>query len=177
MIHHVPIPAREPRHVAEVLAELMNGKCVPFGPLEGAFMAASGDANGMMFEVYPERTTLNIPDSDDQVVFAENPAPPRTWPFHTLLSVPREAEEVERIGAREDWRAKTFGRGMRGQKPFFHVIEFWLENRLMIEVATPAMAQEYLDFLKGAQTATMSDAESTRLMRATHLKEPAKQRA
>ena len=177
MIHHVSIPAREPQHVAEVLAELMNGKCFPFGPLEGAFMAASGDANGTMIEVYPERATLDIPDHDDQVVFGENPAPPQTWPFHVLLSVPREAEEVERIGAREGWRAKTFGRGMQGHKPFFHVIEFWLENRLLIEVATPAMAQEYLDFLKGAQTATMSDPESTRLMRATHLKEPAKKPA
>jgi hypothetical protein len=174
MIHHVSIPAREPQHVAEVLAELMSGKCFPFGPLEGAFMATSGDANGTMIEVYPERATLNIPDSDDQVVFAENPAPPQTWPFHVLLSVPHEAEEVERIGTREGWRAKTFGRGMKGQKPFFHVIEFWLENRLMIEVATPAMAQEYLDFLKGARTETMSDPESQRLMRATHVKEPTK---
>jgi len=174
MIHHVSIPAREPQHVAEVLAELMNGKCIPFGPLEGAFMATSGDANGTMIEVYPQRATLDIPDSDDQVVFAENPAPPQTWPFHVLLSVPREVEEVERIGAREGWRAKTFGRGMQGHKPFFHVIEFWLENRLLIEVATPAMAQEYLDFLKGARTETMSDPESIRLMRATHVKEPAK---
>jgi hypothetical protein len=177
MIHHVSIPARAPQQVAEVLAELMNGKCFPFGPLEGAFMAANGDANGTMFEVYPERTTLNIPDHDDQVVFAENPAPPQTWPFHVLLSVSRNSEEVERIGAREGWRAKTFGRGMRGHKPFFHVIEFWLENRLMIEVATPPMAREYLDFLKGLQTATMSDPESARLMRATHLKEPAKKPA
>ena len=82
MIHHVSIPAREPQHVAEVLAELVNGKCFPFGPLEGAFMAASGDANGTMIEVYPERTTLDIPDRDDQVVFAENPAA-------TSLAVPR----------------------------------------------------------------------------------------
>jgi hypothetical protein len=156
------------------VAELMNGKCFPFGPLEGAFMAASGDANGTMIEVYPERATLDIPDRDDQVVFGENPAPPQTWPFHVLLSVPREAEEVERIGAREGWRAKTFGRGMRGHKPFFHVIELWLENRLLIEVATPAMAQEYIDFLKSVQTATMSEPESIRLMRATNLKEPAK---
>jgi hypothetical protein len=29
MIHHVSIPAREPQHVAEVLAELMGGKCYP----------------------------------------------------------------------------------------------------------------------------------------------------
>jgi hypothetical protein len=63
MIHHVSIAAREPQRVAEVLAELMNGKCFPFGPLEGAFMAASGDTNGTMIEVYPERATLNIPDS------------------------------------------------------------------------------------------------------------------
>ena len=39
MIHHVSIPARDPKHVAEVLAEVMGGRCVPFGPLEGAFMA------------------------------------------------------------------------------------------------------------------------------------------
>ncbi len=126
-----------------------------------------------MIEVYPERATLDIPDRDDQVVFGANAAPPQTWPFHVFLSVPREVEEVERIGVREGWRAKTFGRGMQGQKPFFHVIEFWLENRLMIEVATPAMAQEYLDFLKAARTSTMTDPEATRLMRATHLKEPA----
>ena len=174
MIHHVSIPAREPQHVAEVLAELMNGTCIQFGPLEGAFMAMSGDANGTMIEVYPERATLDIPDNDDQVVFADNPAPPQTWPFHVFLSVPREVEEVERIGAREGWRAKTFGRGMRGQKPFFHVIEFWLENRLMVEVVTPAMAREYLDFLKGARTEMMNDPESIRLMRATHVNEPAK---
>ena len=60
MIHHVSIPACEPRHVAEVLAELMRGKCHPFGPLEGAFMATSGDEHGSMIEVYPERATLEI---------------------------------------------------------------------------------------------------------------------
>jgi hypothetical protein len=71
-----------------------------------------------------------------------------TWPFHVLLSVPLEPDEIERIGARKARRAKTFGRGMRGQKPFFHVIEFWLENRLMIEVVSPAMTGEYEDFLR-----------------------------
>jgi hypothetical protein len=40
-------------------------------------------------------------------------------PFHLLLSVALEPDEIERIGAREDWCAKIFGRGMQGQKPFF----------------------------------------------------------
>lgn len=173
MIHHVSIPARNPKHVAEVLAEVMGGRCVPFGPLEGAYMAMSGDEHGSMIEVYPDRATLDIPANDDQVVFGENQAPPQTWPFHVLLSVPLEPEDVERIGAREGWRAKTFGRGMKGHKPFFHVIEFWLENRLMIEVVSPAMAREYEAFLTTAQTSMTNDPEALRLMRATHIKQPA----
>ena len=155
MIHHVSIPAREPRHVAEVLAELMGGKCHPFGPLEGAFMATSGDAHGTMIEVYPERATLDIPANDDQVVFGENATPPATWPFHVLLSVEKERQEIEAIGAREGWRAKTFGRGMQGRKPFFHVIEFWVENRIMIEVATPDMVAEYTDTISFARLDAM----------------------
>jgi hypothetical protein len=61
MIHHVSIAAREPQRVAEVLAELMNGKCFPFGPLDGAFMAASGDTNGTMIEVYPAHDLTSGP--------------------------------------------------------------------------------------------------------------------
>jgi hypothetical protein len=68
----------------------------------------------MMIEVNPEQATLDIPSNDDQVVFGENKAPPATWPVHVLLSVPLEPDEIERIGAREGWRAKTFGRGMQG---------------------------------------------------------------
>jgi len=171
MIYHVSIPARDPEHVAGVLAEIMGGKRIPFGPLEGAFMATGAD--GSMIEVYPDKATLDIPKNDDQVVFGENAAPPQTWPFHVLLSVPLDREAVEAIGAREGWRAKTFGRGMKGHKPFFHVIEFWLENRLMIEVAPPDMAREYEDFGKTAATTMRNDPEALRLMRTTHIKEPA----
>jgi hypothetical protein len=171
MIHHISIPAKNPEHVATVLAELMGGQCHAFGPLDGAFMASSGDEHGTMIEVYPDSATLDIPGRDDQVVFGENMAPPHTWPFHALLSVPLGRADVERIGARESWRTKTFGRGMRGQEPFFHVIEFWVENRLMIEIAPPAMAKEYLEFLKRPRTQLMNDPESVRLMRATHKEE------
>ena len=157
MIHHVSIPARDPRHVAAVLAELMGGKSYPFGPLDGAFMAASGDRHGSMIEVYPEQVTLDIPSDDDQVVFGENPAVPRSWPFHLLLSVPLDQEKIERIGAREGWRTRLFGRGRPGEKPFFHVIEFWLENRLMVEVVTASMASEYEEFLTMSRLDAMTE--------------------
>ena len=147
MIHHVSIPARDPQNVAKVLAELMGGKSYPFVPLPGAFMAASGDRHGSMIEVYPERAGLTFPEHDGPAEHTENETVPRFWPFHLLLSVPLAQDEIERIGAREGWRTKLFGRGRPGQKPFFYVVEFWIENQLMVEVVTPAMAKDYEEFL------------------------------
>jgi hypothetical protein len=66
VIHHVSIAARNPRHVAGVLAELMNGRCYPFpGGIADSFMAVSGDAHGSMIEVYPEDIVLQPGTSDD----------------------------------------------------------------------------------------------------------------
>jgi hypothetical protein len=73
-----------------------------------------------------------------------NPA----WPFHALISVPRERDEIERIGEREGWRTKFLGRGTPGQPPAFHVIEFWIENRLRLEVVKNAMAATYASMLQ-----------------------------
>ena len=84
-----------------------------------------------MVEVYPENIAL-VPGRDDRQVGTLKDAKPGYAPFHMLLSVPVDRATVERIG-----------RGAPGEKPVFHVIEFWVENRLMIEVATPDMVDEY----------------------------------
>jgi hypothetical protein len=45
MIHLVSMSAHDPAHVADVLAELMGGRCYPFpGAIPDSFMAVSGDA-------------------------------------------------------------------------------------------------------------------------------------
>jgi hypothetical protein len=148
MLHHISISAHDPKHVAEVLAELMNGRCYPFpGGVADSFMAVSGDENGSMIEVYPEGVTLIPGTRDDAQVRAKYDAKPDYVPFHVLLSVPVDRATVERIGEREGWRTRYFGRGAPGQKPFFHVIEFWLENRVMVEVATPDMLAEYTNMI------------------------------
>ncbi|HEX5327623.1 MAG TPA: hypothetical protein VFW75_13205 [Acetobacteraceae bacterium] len=151
MIHHVSISARNPQHVAEVLAEVMHGQCRPFPPFPGSFMAANGDEHGTMVEVYPEDTTLQPGDGEDQqVIGLRGQTAPATCPFHFLLSVPADREEIERIGAREGWRTRLFGRGAPGEKPYFHVIEFWLENRLMVELAPETMIGEYTGLMRPA---------------------------
>ena len=89
MIHHISISAHDPKHVADVLAELMNGRCYPFpGGVADSFMAVSGDENGSMIEVYPEGVTLVPGTRDDAQVRANYDAKPDYVPFHLLLSVP-----------------------------------------------------------------------------------------
>jgi hypothetical protein len=85
MIHHVSIPARDPRHVAEVLAELLQGRIYPFPPFwcRDAYQIVSGDPHGTMLEVYPDSYWLEPIDSIFKKV---EPVP--FHPFHMLVSVP-----------------------------------------------------------------------------------------
>ena len=110
MIHHVSISARAPQHVAEVLAELMNGRAYPFpGGIADSFMAVSSDDDGAMIEVYPETVTLRPGTDDSQVVSGNTQGEPGYAPFHILLSVPldRDSVRVHRIDAYE-----PYGKGL-----------------------------------------------------------------
>ena len=150
MIHHVSIAAQNPQHVAEVLAELMDGRAYKFlGPIPDSWMAVSGDAVGTMIEVYPADVTLQPGRSDDEQVVALRHQPaPQSVPFHFLLSVRADLGTIERIGKREGWRTKLYGRGIPGETPLFHVVEFWIENSLMLEVAPKDMMDAYMDLIQ-----------------------------
>ena len=150
MIHHVSISAREPKHVADVLAEVMDGRCYPFlGPIPNSWMAVSGDAVGTIIEVYPADVTLQPGTQDNEQVAAirQQPRLP-TVPFHFMLSVCTDLGTIERIGKREGWRTKLYGRGVPGQKPMFHVVEFWIENTIMLELAPYEMMDAYIDLMQ-----------------------------
>jgi hypothetical protein len=64
-------------------------------------------------------------------------------PFHILLSVPLSREQIEAIGNREGWTTRFCGRGAPGQKPFFHLVEVWVEDHFMLEVAPQSMVGDY----------------------------------
>ncbi len=49
------------------------------------------------------------------------------------------------VAKREGWHAAKCVRG-----GCFHVIEFWVENRFLLEVLTREMQSEYLAFMKPA---------------------------
>jgi hypothetical protein len=139
MIHHISIAAENPQHVAQVLAEVLDGKSVPFFPHPGSYMVFPLDEHGTGIEVYPLNTELKPGEGDNEVTFVETTTVSGYTATHAAISVSTTQDKIEEIGHREGWRVVRCNRDS-----FFDVIEFWLENRIMIELLTPEMAAQYL---------------------------------
>jgi hypothetical protein len=149
VIHHVSIPARDPQHVAQVLAELFGGYAGPFiGPMHGAWVVYQEDGHGSGIEVYNERTML-VPGDDDALGGIRMGDVPQAVAFHALISVKADRATIERIGAREGWRTRHFWRGPPGTR-LFELYEFWVENRIMLELVTEDMLAAYVKVANGA---------------------------
>lgn len=159
MIHHVSIAARNPRHVAAVLAEVLGGEAFEFPPTPGSFVALAGDDHGTAIEVYPLGTELSpgtgparpwtpqdgvAPMPYEVQMRGGFPAHPWTA-THVAVASPLSEAAVHALARREGWRAVTCDRG-----PAFQVVELWLENRQLIEVLAPSMVARYLAFLTPA---------------------------
>src|SRR5271169_5188011 len=157
MIHHLSIAARDPKHVAGVLAEFMGGTAVPFPPNPGSFFALQLDEHGSGVEVYPAGTELQ-PGGSDGGGFVKKEA--RGYgPTHFALSVGTDADTVEAIASREAWQCFRCNRGP------FHVIEVWVENETMVEILPPEYAAEYLAFTHPDKVAAAMEAAAPAVSR------------
>ncbi len=143
MIYHISIPANDPRHVAEVLAKICQGKMLPFPPHPGSYLVVMLDHFGTAIEVYPSGTELIPGKAQQEVVFTHNAWSSRYSATHIALSIPSSQTEIEKIAAEEGWRAVTCNRDN-----CFNVIEFWVENRFLIELLTSEFATQYLSFMQ-----------------------------
>ncbi len=139
MIHHFSIAARDPVHVAAVLAEVIGGRSFNFSPFPGSRIVVEGDKHGTAIEVYPLGLELAPGEGDAPVHSLANAHPSDFTTTHAAISVALDEDTIKDIARREGWRAVTCTRTTA-----FKVIEFWLENRVMIEFLTPKMAQDYL---------------------------------
>ena len=144
MIHHLSIAARDPKDSAEVLAQIMGGKAVPFPPNPGSFFALQLDDHGSGVEVYPAGTELH-PGGAEGGGFVKNPKDRGFGATHFAISVKTDADTVGKIAKDAGWHCVTCNRGP------FHVIEVWVENDTMVEVLPPEFAAEYLAFTRKDQ--------------------------
>ena len=139
MIHHISIAALQPLHVAQVLAELLQGQTTPFPNHEGSFIVITFDAHGTMIEIHPQGTELIPGKNDEAVKHCRSALVSNYTAVHAAISVPISEFEICEIGRREGWRVARCNRG-----GFFDVIEFWVENQMMLELLPPVDTEKYL---------------------------------
>ncbi len=143
MIHHISIPAENPVKVAHVLSELWNGKVAPFYPYSGSYVVFKLDDRGTLIEIYPLGTELLPGTGDEQVSFAANSRHAAYSATHAAISTVVSEDEIIAIANREGWRALRCSRD-----GFFDVIEFWVENRVLLELLPPDIVPKYLAFMQ-----------------------------
>lgn len=139
MIFHASIPADDPERVARVLGELLGGGYTPFHVGRHSFMASGGadDEQSTGIEVYPRDEVMIPGEGNEMVQQSHLDDPPRYGSFHLAVGTRLSRDQIIAIGQREGWRALYCSRGR------FDVVEFWVENSLMIEFLDPAMQNQY----------------------------------
>lgn len=159
MIHHISIAAKDPRHVADVIAELWQTRALPFPPAPGGYIVISDDGRGTAIEVTPLGSEI-VPGEreDEQAQTITTRGASVYTATHAAISVPLSRERIAEIAAREGWRTGSFVRG-----GVFEVIEFWVEGRLMLELLAPDMTQRYLDFMTTHNYAELLERAGLRL--------------
>lgn len=154
MINHISIGVHNPEKVANVLAELWNGYAFPFPVCPGSFFVLADDNKGTLVEITPVNTVLipgeglpseenfdNTTDTEEfEAKFIASDFSPKFVATHLNLNSHLSEAEIKAIAKREGWRCFTANRG----SGMFQTIELWIENRFMLEVNTPEMAEKYV---------------------------------
>ncbi len=148
MIHHISISARQPQHVAQVLAELCQGQAAPFPYHEGSYVVLVLDPHGTTIEVLPQGTKLT-PNTQEfgagtQLVRSAEDSRQKPYnAFHAAISVSTPEATIYEIAAREGWHYALCDR-----LGCFSIIEVWIENQQLIEFLPPNLVDQHLAFMQ-----------------------------
>ena len=136
MIFHISIAADDPKRTATMLAELWRGEAFPFPMVgKGSWVAHAGDDRRSTIEVYPRDMAIYPTERAGEERY--EPVS-RHGPFHAAVATPLTIDEIEEIGRKYGCHTSLCQRG-----PWFQVVEFWVDNCLMLEMMTPEMQAEY----------------------------------
>lgn len=90
-----------------------------------------------------ENTNIDLQLGEDAVYstnssFQHNTSASGFTATHAAVSIDRSRAEIRTVASDNGWKALELSRGS------FNVIEFWIENRVLIELLTPDMVRDYL---------------------------------
>src|SRR4051794_19108231 len=118
-----------------MLAELWRGEAFCFPMVgTGSWVAHAGDDRRSTIEVYPRDLAFYPAEGQGE---QRSESVSRHGPFHAAVATPLSIAEVEDIGRRYGCHTVLCQRGP------FRVIEYWVDNALMLEMLTPEMQAEY----------------------------------
>ena len=137
MFHYISIPVDNPFHVARVLAEIWQGQICPLLDYPDSYVVMADDEHGTAIELVPSGTEI-VP-GDKFEYQQNNDTPSQFSAVHIAISVPKQQHEIEQIASREGWHVAL---GNRGQ---FKMIEFWIENKFLIEFMPPSTVPQYVE--------------------------------
>jgi len=134
---HASIPADDPRKVADVLAEMLEGEALPFPPAgPHGRMAWSGDGK-ISLEVVPRGNLIHR--GRDEGEWRTVADAQRLTEVHLAIGVDRPAAEIIAIAEKAGWPARICARG----GGFFELTEVWVEGTFMLEMFDPGQAAHY----------------------------------
>ncbi len=135
MIHYISINVKDPKQVANVLAEILEGQANPFPGQTGSYKVFSSNDYVAIIELHPIRNELMPRQNGERepslVDFHTCPCST----VHAALFVPKSQTQIEQIANREGWQVLPSNRD-----GLFDVIQFWVENRLILELLPSAIA-------------------------------------
>lgn len=137
MFHHISIPVDNPLHVARVLAEIWQGRCLPFAICPGGYIVLADDKYGTAIELIPSK--MKVKPGQKQAEYKPSDRSSHFSAIRAAISVPINQNKIEQIGMRENWLVILANRSQ------FQVIEFWVENKFLLELMTPVMTRKYLN--------------------------------
>jgi hypothetical protein len=143
MIHHISIDAREPLRVASTLAEVLYGKVYKFFT-PGSYLVMPFDNYGTHIVVFEEGDVW-VPGNDTESAQVLQAKSTNLVANHAAISVPTTQQQIEQIGQHEGWRVLT---RLQGEGIPFSAIEFWVENRILLELFPVEFVPQYLQTMQ-----------------------------
>ena len=138
MIHHVSLPAKDPKPTAETLARILGGEAMPFPVVTGAWMAWSSDGVTEL-EVLPSALGgMPNPAAGKEPVMIPIEDGNRLNAWHVAISTQVRGDEIVAIAREAGWRAEICDRA-----GFFKLVEIWIDSCTMIEVLDQEMLAQY----------------------------------
>lgn len=139
MILHASVVADEPRETAETIARLLGGIALPLGPGQGTWSAIGPDPIGNMISVLKRGSEFH---RTQRHVDTRMGPPVRHSAYHMLIDTPLSETEILKLAEERGCHA------LRAKHGAFDVIEFWIDNCLLIELVTQNMGRAYRELIQ-----------------------------